>query len=198
MTSKKGGCLSRRSLLILLMGLLLSPACRSDEDIPPPPPEDDKPAIAKPVVRPVEIDPRHSITIKADKMISIPNVVLVLQNSAAKNDSYGITLTTSRTSVDGSRMIFGALESGPSVDAVLKENLHFASGPTLDPVGNGVFMTTAVYQPKFAGVKLTSVNGDEAAGTISGEFYRFSVLAPTARPTVVKAEGAFMATVIRK
>ena len=165
--------------------------------MPPPPPEE-KQAEAKPVIKTVEIDLRHSVKFTADKTISMPNVMLVIQNSAAKDASFGITLTTSRASADGSRMVFGALESGKDLDEVLKGTMNFASGSILDPTGNGVFTTTTIYQPKFVSMKLTSVNGDEASGMISGEFYKFSALTPTAKPTVVKAEGTFQATLVRK
>ena len=186
----------KRILLLLACTVTLMTACKSDDEMPPPP-DDDKPVAGSPA-KTVEIDLQHSLAFKADRTISISNIVLVLQNSAAKNDSYGVTLTTSRKSLDGSRAIFGALESASSVEALLKDDLHFAAASILDPLGNGIFTTTTAYQPKFVSLKITSIKGDEAAGTISGEFYRFTILTPGSRPTVLKCDGAFNASVIRK
>jgi len=188
--------LSRRFCIALLLGAMLSTACK--EDIEPPPPEEEPPAKQPPAIKPIEIDPRRSITLKADRTITLPNLVFVIQNDAALPESFGVTLTCARPAADGSRLTFGKLEMAPDLDTLAKRNIDFASGSRLDPTGNGIFTVTTVYQPKLVTLKITALDAQEVRGTLGGEFYRFSVATPTARPTVLKAEGSFTAALVKK
>ena len=72
---------------------------------------DNQPELPKeetPVVRPVEIDIKHSARIKAeDRTLTLANLVLVLQPNPVRGGFMGVTLSSSRPALDGSRMIFG-------------------------------------------------------------------------------------------
>jgi hypothetical protein len=178
--------------------LFLLSLCGCKEEMEPPPEEDEPPQSQEPAVKPVSIDPRHSISLKADRTISIPNLVFVIQHDAAMPDSFGITLTCSRPAADGSRLTFGKFETAPNVEALARQDILFTGLGTLDPTRNGFFTTTAVYQPKFVTLKITSMDSQEVNGTLSGEFYRFSLATPSAKPTVLKGEGTFAAALIKK
>lgn len=182
--------------LALFLATTLSIACK--EDIEPPPPEEPPARKPEASVKPISIDVDRSITLKADRTITIPNLVFVIQTDPAIPQSFGITLTCSRPSADGSRLTFGKFETAPSLDDLAKHSIHFAAGPTRDPTGNGIFTTAAVYQPKFAAVKITSMDTQEVRGSLSGEFYRFSAALSGVRPTVMTIEASFVAALINK
>lgn len=192
-------CMSRQKALLCLFAALITmaPACK--DEIPPPPMEEEAEVdTAKPAIKPIEMDPRHNITFNADRTVTIPNLILVIQNSPAMGDAYGLTLTCSRTAIDGSRLVFGSVETAPSLEELIKDNIRFAAGPMLNPTGNGVFTSTTVYQPKFTSMKINSLDKAEARGILSGDFYRFSLATPLAKPTILKAEASFSAAVVRK
>ncbi len=162
--------------------------------MPPPP---DEPAAKSNAelagIKPIEFDPRRSIVIKADRTITLANLIFVIQGDPIDGESIGVTLTVSRPAPDGSRMTFGAIEQVAKPEDLVKNPIRFGGGSILDPIGDGIFTTMAIYQPKFATIKVTSVEKDEVRGVVSGEFYRFSLATPTARPSVTKLSGDFVA-----
>lgn len=185
----------RLSLALIIAGVL---STRCNDDIEPPTPEEEPPSQPQPAIRPIEVDLKRSITLKADRAITIPNLVFVVQTNSALPDSIGITLTCARPAADGARLTFGKLEMAPDAGALAGRSIDFASGARLDPSGNGVFTLTTVYQPKLVTLKIASMDAQEVRGTLGGEFYRFSAATPTARPTVLKAEGTFIAALVKK
>ena len=54
-----------------------------------------------PVVRPIEIDIKHSARIKiADRTLTLANLVLVLQRDPVRSGSMGVTLSSSRPALE--------------------------------------------------------------------------------------------------
>jgi len=188
---------SRLASCVLMFFCAVVPACK--DEIPPPPPEEPTPAEReRESVKPIEIDAKRSVTFKADRTITIPNLVCVIQSDAGNSESFGFTLVSSKPSADGSRLVFGSIETAKNIDALVNQEMHFASGAVLESGGNGVFTSTASYQPKFVTVKLTAINGNEVEGTIAGDFYRFSRSAPKSKPTALSFSGKFIASLVRK
>lgn len=162
--------------------------------MPPPPDEPAAKTTAEMAgIKPIEFDPRRCIVIKADRTITLANLIFVIQGDPRDGESIGVTLTVSRPAPDGSRMTFGAIENVASPEDLVKIPLRFGGASILDPMGDGIFTTMAFYQPKFATIKVTSVEKDEVRGVVSGEFYRFSLATPLAKPSVIKLSGDFVA-----
>lgn len=181
-------------LCSLLAATAILSSCGDDSEMPPPPDEPAEKSSAELAgIKPIEFDPRRSIVIKADRTITLANLIFVIQGDPIDGESIGVTLTVSRPAPDGSRMTFGAIEHVAKPEDLVKNPIRFGGSSILDLFGDGIFTTTAIYQPKFATIKFTSVEKDEVRGVVSGEFYRFSLATPTARPSVTKLSGDFIA-----
>ncbi|MBN2561128.1 MAG: hypothetical protein JXQ75_09380 [Phycisphaerae bacterium] len=128
----------------------------------------------------------------------ITNLALVFQKDPLRPDSWGVSLTTVRPGLDGSRMIFGTMVRAASIDRLRNRDIHLSSGPMLNPRGSGVFTSLATYQPKFVTLRITEFDDKEARGSFSGEFYRFSRARPATRPEVIEADARFAALLIVK
>lgn len=163
---------------------------------------DDKPELPKeepPAVRPVEIDIKHSARIKAgDRTLTLANLVLVLQPDPVRGGTMGVTLSSSRPALDGSRMIFGTFETADSIDDLAKMDIDFAGTAIYDVMGSGIFTPLGAYLPKSATIRITSHDLDQVQGTIRGEFYRHKPAQPTLHPAVVNVEATFSAKLVRR
>lgn len=162
---------------------------------------DDQPELPKeekkPAVRPIEIDVAHAARVKADRAFTIANIVLVLQLDPA-HAMTGVTLSTSRPGLDGTRLIFGAYEKIASIDDLAEKDIDFVGSAFFDAQGNGIFTPLGAYQPKSAALHITSHTKDEAQGTIRGEFYQFKLGAPALHPPVITVEATFNAKLIQR
>lgn len=168
-----------------LLTLILS-GC---EDEIPPPPEDDK-ATAAPIV---EIDLEHTSRFRADRELVLSNCVLVWQPDSLDPWASALSLTTSRAAPDGSRMIFGTFVKAAELDALAKTEVDFAGSSLLDLHGNGIFTPLTVYQPRMAKLKIEKIEAGTVEGVLRGDFYRFRMARPTARPETIEAELRFKA-----
>jgi hypothetical protein len=169
--------------------------CEEEIELPP---EDTSSQSAAPAVKPLEVDVQRIIYLKADVNFSVPNLIFVVQVIPGQPDQLGITLTASRPAADGARLTFGTFQSGYGMDALAGKILSFASGSLFDPMSNGITTRTAHYQPKFADIKISSVSQTEVRGRLTGDFYRFSLATPSAKPSIVKMEGDFVALLYQK
>lgn len=172
--------------MICLFSAAIVPGC--EDEFPPPPPATQPAAVEPP------IDLKHSIQFKADRVVIIPNIVLVLQSDPG---GMAISLTASRTSSDGMSVLFGEFVREARPEKLVGLEITLRSGKMYTPTGNLVRTPMAVYKPREAVMKITSVSQGEATGTISGAFYRFA--APQSgitRPTELNAEASFTARLI--
>ncbi len=182
-----------RTLQLALAVAVIGASSCGDESEMPPPPDDAPTSVQNPAIKPIEFDPKRYITIKADRSFTIANLIFVVQGDPLAAGTFGITLTTSRPAPDGSRLTFGTIDSAANLDALTKKTLRFGGGSLLDPTGDGVFTSIAIYQPKFANLRITAIDKQEVRGVLSGEFYRFNTTTPTARPAVLNLTGEFIA-----
>lgn len=162
------------------------------DDQPELPPED------PPKIRPIEVDVKHSAQIKADRAFTIANLVLVLQSDPVSGGSMGVTLSTARPALDGSRLIFGTFEKADTVEALARQDIDFAGPAILDAHGNGIFTPLGAYVPKLARLRITSHGQDQAAGTIAGDFYHYKLAQPALRPPVVHLDVTFSAKLVKR
>lgn len=179
-----------RALQIAAIGALC--AFANCDDQPELPREEKKPAI-----RPIEIDVAHAARVRADRAFTIPNIVFVLQPDPARAMT-GVTLTSSRPGIDGTRLIFGSYEKIASIDDFAEKDIEIVGSSFFDPQGNGIFTPLGAYQPKSATLRVTSHTKDEAQGTLRGEFFQFKLGAPALHPTVVSIEATFSAKLIER
>jgi len=180
--------LARSSIVVYLMCLALI-GCE-DEQLPPPDDEGTSKSL-------IEIDERFSATVQADRKMMLTNLAFVVQPDPIKPRSMGVSLTTVRPGVDGSRMIFGTFVQADSLSDLTKSNVYLSAGRLLNPYGNGIFTARATYQPKFVALKITGFDDEEVRGTFSGDFYRFLTVRPAMRPEIIKVEATFVAALIR-
>lgn len=181
---------SARMVIAAMLGCFAVAGC---EDQPPPPAE----RVGQPNALPA-IDYEHSATIRADRQLRITNLVLVLQRSPLRPNEMGVSLTTTRTGPDGSRLIFGTFVRARSIDELAESDIHLSTGPVFNPNGSGIFTSLAAYQPKFVTLRITAFDEKEARGSFSGDFYRFSTVRPVARPDVIEIKATFLAALIVK
>ncbi|HVP12314.1 MAG TPA: hypothetical protein VMV94_14140 [Phycisphaerae bacterium] len=177
-------------LVALQIPWALAAGCE-EEQLPPPRSPATAPAAA-------ELDRKHTASIKADRNYVIPNLQFVVQRDPVGTDMTGFTLLSTRPGPDDSRLLFGTTQNLSSLDKLTSIDIRFAGARLLDPHGNGIFTTLACYQPKFVTLKIRKVDAGEAQGTLSGEFYRFKTVTPTAKPDVVRLEATFTAVLIVK
>jgi hypothetical protein len=175
-------------LLALLLAVAMLTACEEKPELPPQKPD-------QPASQPV-IDPQCIMTLRADRVVTLAQLVLVLQRDPLEPDSLGFSLTTLRPGPDGSRVIFGTFVRTNSVAGLTKAEVHLTSTAILNLRGNGIFTSTAVYQPKSVDLHITSFNEKEAQGSFSGQFYHFLTTRPAVRPEVIEATGTFTAALI--
>lgn len=169
--------------------VLWLPACEEDVELPP---ENSPRAVA---AEPPDL--KHAATIRADRTISIPSVILVVQFERTSGE-LAMTLTSRQPAGDGSRLVFGAFEKAKELKELVGKEVSFGGGPFLDPTGAGVFTPICSYQPKLAALRLTRVEGDEAEGRFSGDFYVFNPTRPKLKPDVIRMEGTFAARIVQK
>jgi len=165
-------------------------ACEEEPELPPHKPDQ---ATSLPTV-----GPQCAVTFRADRSITLGQLVLVLQRDPLDSNSLGFSLTTLRPGADGSRMIFGTFVRADSVAGLTKSEIHLTSSSFLNPRGNGIFTAAAAYQPKLVTLRITSITEGEAAGTFSGDFYRFPTSRPAVRPEVIQANGTFTAALMMR
>jgi hypothetical protein len=134
----------------------------------------------------------------ADHTVTLGQLVLVLQRDPLAADSLAFSLTTFEPGPDGSRVIFGTFARTDSIAGLTKSDIRVTSTSFLNLRGNGVFTSAAAYQPKSVDLRITSINEQEAQGSFSGQFYRFSTARPSARSEVIEANGTFTAALILK
>lgn len=175
--------------LIFLICIFVPAAQTGCEDEFQPPPPATQPEPAEP-----PIDMRHAIHFKADRMVIIPNMVLVLQ---ADSGGMAVSLTTSRTLADGTSLILGEFVRGAQPRTLVGMEFTMRGGRMYTSTGNLVRTLTAAYKPREATLKVAAVEGDVATGTIQGAFYRFA--APQSgitRPTEINVDATFSARLI--
>lgn len=134
------------------------------------------------------IDSIHVARTKSDRSIYITNVALVLKRDPTDPERMGVTLASTRPGDDGARMVFGSYEPTQSIDKLAAGEIYLTSGSFLNLKGNGIFTRTAVYQPKFASLKIQSFDKKEVHGTIEGDFYRFAAATGFTSPSTQKLE----------
>jgi len=173
-----------------LVLLFFQAGCDESADLPPPKQAPPKPAI--------EVDASMAARIEADRRITIGHLALVLQHDPADAARMVVTLTSTQPEQDGSRLVLGSFERASSSQQLADRSIYLTTGPRLDLRGNGIFTARVAYQPKFATMKIGAYHGTVARGTISGEFYRFDLLRPTARPRVIQVRGEFRAAAIER
>jgi hypothetical protein len=174
--------------IVVLNALWFIAGCE-EEPLPPPPPPASAPTAP-------EMDHKHSIRIKADRSITIPNAQLVIQRDPVGSDMTGFTLLSTRPGADATRLLFGTTQNMASLNKLTNTDIHFGGARYLDARGNGIFTPTAAYQPKLVTMKITQLTEGEAHGTITGEFYLFKTAAPALRPAVVQLNATFDAILI--
>jgi hypothetical protein len=177
----------------LMLPLILGGAGGCDDE-PALPPEVVN-ATSQPEPQPV-IDLAHTISIQADKHFALANIVLVVQRDPMDAGSLGVSRVTSRPGQDGSRLTFGTYARAAEVSELVKQDLSFSTGPILIPNSSSVETPIAVYQPKMATLRITSIKEGEASGSLSGEFYQFKRLQPAKKPAVVTIKASFSAKLI--
>ncbi|MCG8406831.1 MAG: hypothetical protein MI923_16665 [Phycisphaerales bacterium] len=168
--------------------LLLCAGCRDD------PPQQPNPA---PMLA-VDVDERHVASVRADRMMTVPNLVFVLQHDPSYPTQMGLTLKTAQPGPDGLRLLFYKFEKASSLAKLAKSEIYLLGGRHYDRNGPGIFAATAAYQPKFASMKITKHTEDEIHGAVTGEFYKFNPLQPAVRPDVVDVEMTFIAALVVK
>lgn len=179
---------SRLATCSLLAAIILLGSLGCEDEIPPPP--DDGESAASKLM---EIDLEHTARFKADREITFSNCVLVWQPDAIDPKASALSLTTSRGAPDGSRFIFGAFVHTASLKVLMETEVDFAGGSMLDLHGNGVFTPLAVYQPRFTKMKIEKIESGNVEGILRGEFHRFRLARPAARPEAIEAELRFKA-----
>ena len=176
---------------ILVVGTLLGAwGCEEQPELPP-----EAANAAKPAAQP-EIDLKHTASFQLDRNITLTNLVLVLQNDPTTPNSLAVSLVTSRPGQDGSRMAFGTFVRAGDLRELIGREIHLSSGPLLSENANAIHTPMSTYQPKLVTLRITSARDQEAGGTFSGDFYRFSRLLPAARPEVVSGKASFTAILI--
>lgn len=159
------------------------------EDEIPPPPEEDAAAQSKEI----EIDLEHRARFSADREVSFHNCVLVWQPDPADSAASALSLTTSMAAPDGSRFIFGTFVNALTLERVMQMEVDFVSSAIFDAMGNGIFTSSAVYQPKSARLKIEKIEEGSVEGKLSGEFHHFRLARPALRPDAIKGELRFKA-----
>ncbi|MCZ6699084.1 MAG: hypothetical protein O7D94_09165 [Planctomycetota bacterium] len=180
------------AIRILAMVGLLHVLVSGCEEETGPPPDLPKKKEKKPVV-----DVKHSAVIQADRRFSIPNMAIVFQVDSIGSGEMGVSLTTLRPAPDGSRLIFGTFQKAETIKELEQRPILFSGSRMFLPNQNGIFTQFAAYGPKSATLTITSLEDEEASGTLEGEFYRWPLpSAIAARPTVVDLTVRFSAVVI--
>jgi len=177
-------------ITICLFCAALAGGC--EEDIPPPP---EMPS-SRPAPPPPELDALHMMQFRADRSVTFTNMVLVLQ-ADAMNEGFALSLTSTRSADDGSTVIFGerirlaGLEKLVGTEVSLRGSRHYTGA------GSMVRTPLAVYKPREAVLRITSMSEGAASGTVRGAFYRYAVLhGAIGNPTEIDVDAFFTARLI--
>jgi len=176
-------------MVVIVMLIGLGPACEEEVELPPETP-------ATQPARPPAIDVVHTLQVKADRSFTIPNLILLVRPDPAAGEM-AVTLTTTTPGVEGLNALFGELVQGATLDRLPGAEITFIGGKQWIAVGNCIQTAFADYRPRYAKLKVDRVEGDEASGTIKGEFYQFALpVNPLARPKELVIEARFKAKLI--
>lgn len=144
------------------------------------------------------VDLEHTITLQVDRLLSLPNIILVVQPDPQTINTLGLSILTSQPAPDGSTLNFGTFVRAESIKDLRGKEINLSSGPILNPYVSSIRTPTAVYQPKFLTLQITAFREKEAEGTFRGDFYRFARIRPGARPQIIEGQGRFKALLIMR
>ena len=135
---------------------------------------------------------------RADRSLTIPNMVLILQPDGAGRGT-GVSLTTLQKVSDGMSVIFGEYLGETGVEKLVGIEIWMRGSKMYTGAGSMLRTPTAVYKPREAVLQITSISEREATGTIKGAFHRFAApQTAISKPTEVLVDAAFKARLIIK
>ena len=136
------------------------------------------------------------LSFKADRTLTVPNMILVLQPNTALSE-VGVSLTTRRPAADGTTVAIGEYVRDMRVDKLIGVEIPLRGAKLFIAGGSMIRTPTAIYKPRDAILQFKSISEAEASGTIKGTFYRFAApQTAMTRPTEVEVDATFTARLI--